>query len=409
VTSTQRLTNAQSVAALKPRADRYIVRDAKVSGLELRVHPDGRKAWTLRYRNALKEQRRLALGEFPRLSLAAARTAATKELRKVDLGTDPQGERRAARESAARAKADSIEALCEAYIARHARPKKRTWRDDHSKLQREVLPRWKGRAVTSITRRDCRALVQAVADRGAPIYANRIVALLSRVFRFALDEEIITANPAVRLPKPGVERQSRPEGEQEQKAYTADEIRAIWRATEPLSPALRAVYRLGLVTGQRPTEISGMEWSEVDGSWWTIPSARTKNGRQHRVYLTQWALDTLRDVPRDDERYVFAGYRGKRQLAAINAAVFAGVRRRDKPRHALRDTVATGLAAAGVAIEDIARVLNHTYGPRVTATYNAYAYDREKRLALTNWARKLAEIIDNTASDTAVLSFRRGA
>ena len=413
--SVENLT-ARSVEALKPRLTRYLVRDQRVSGLELRVQSDGAKVWTLRYR-VNGHQRRLKLGVFrtaghgsgtpPRMTLASARTAAMKELRKVDGGIDPQAERQKARAAAAQAQRDTIEALCDSYITRHAKPRKRTWRDDQSKIACEILPHWRSRPVASITRRDCRELLQAIADRPAPIYANRIAALLSRLFRFAVDEELIAANPAARLPKAGAEAHARPA---ERKAYDADEIRAVWAATEDLSPAPRAIYRLGLLTGQRPSEISGLEWAEIDGAWWTLPGRRTKNGRDHRVYLTGEALAELARVPREDDRYAFAGSRGKRQVAELNARVFANVRRREKPRHALRDTVATGLAAAGVDVEDIARVLNHTYGPRVTAGYNAYGYDREKRLALLKWARRLAGIVVATpACPDTVLPFTKGA
>ncbi len=376
------------------RADRYSVPDSHVAGLELRVAPEGTKTWTLRYR-IHGQQRRLKLGTTDRLSLTAARTAANAELRKVDGGVDPQAARLAVRQAVAQAKRDSLEALCTAYIERHAKPKKRSWRDDQSKINCEIVPRWKARPVTPITRRDCRALVQAIADRGAPIYANRIAALLSRLFRFAVDEELLSANPAAHLPKPGVEAQARPNGEPERKHYDDDETRAIWQATAGLDPAPRAIYRLGLLTGQRPTEISGMTWAEVDGDWWTLPARRTKNLREHRVFLTPWARDVLCDVPRvEEEPHVFAGSRNKRRLAALNAIVFAGLRPRLKPRHALRDTVATGLAAAGVPVEHVSRVLNHAVGLRVTAGYNAYAYDREKRQALETWARKLTAILD---------------
>lgn len=403
---------ARSVEALKPRPDRYIVRDAKVSGLELRVSPDGSKSWSLRYR-INGQQRRLKLGEHPRVSLAGARDRANKELRKVDGGIDPQAERQAERRAIEQAKLDSIEALCASYIERHAKAKKRTWRDDQGKINREILPTWKGRPVSSITRRDCRELLQAIADRGAAIYANRVGALLSRMLRFAVDEEIIESNPAGHLPKPGIEIGSRPEGEREPKAYDEGEVKAIWQATEKLDSAPQAIYRLGLVTGQRPTEICDMEWSELDGSWWTIPGRRTKNGKDHRVFLTQMALSLLREVPRvADEPHVFRGWRGKRQLAAANATVFAGVRRREKPRHALRDTVATGLAAGGVAVEDIAKVLNHSYGPRVTAGYNAYSYDREKRLAMNKWDRGLRSVLEaeqDTRKPTKIRPFAKGA
>ncbi len=339
-----------------------------------------------------------------RLTLAGARSQANAKLRQIDAGVDPQDERERARRAAEQAKLDSIDALCTSYVERHAKPTKRTWRDDQGKTNTEILPAWRGRPVSSITRRDCRELVQTIADRPAPIYANRIAALLSRLFRFALDEEIITVNPAAQLPKPGVEITNRPEGEREPKPYDVDEIREIWTATEALDPAPRAIYRLGLLTGQRPAEITGMEWRELDGAWWTLPGRRTKNGRDHRVYLTHAALEELKRVPRlDDEPRVFRFWRGKRQIAALNRRVFARVRRREKPRHALRDTVATGMAAAGVSVETIARTLNHSYGPRVTAGYNAYSYDAEKRRAAETWARALRRVLSGRPVEAAAV------
>src|SRR5689334_22437498 len=129
MTPRRTLTTAKSVDALKPAADRYIVRDSDVSGLELRVQPDGRKMWTLRYR-ANGERRRLKLGQYhpQRMTLADARRAANRELRKVDGGTDPQLERLEAKRAAAEAKRaaelakrDSIDSLCEGFIERHAK------------------------------------------------------------------------------------------------------------------------------------------------------------------------------------------------------------------------------------------------------------------------------------------------
>lgn len=401
-----RITTTKSIAALQPRAARYAVPDTVVRGLDLRILPDGTRTWSVRYYFD-GERQRFRLGEYgepPRLGLHEARKAAQRVLRKVDDGIDPQAERRAARDAAkekkaaaARAKRDSIEALCAEYIERHAKPRKRTWRDDQSKINTEVLPAWKGRPVTSITRRDCRVLVQSIAHRkkkGKGVYANRVAALLSRLFRFAVDEELIEANIAAQLPKPGVEIGARPEAEREEKPYDDDELRAVWKATEGIAAAPRALYRLGLLTGQRPGEIAGMRWDEVDGTWWTIPAARTKNRKAHRVYLTSEAVKAVTDVPRvKDEPLVFAGYRGKRQLSELNEKVFANVRRRSKPRHAMRDTAATRMAAAGIKVEDVSHVLNHSVGLRVTAGYNAYAYDVEKQVALEAWGRELARVL----------------
>src|SRR5262245_43679381 len=127
----QKITTASSVDALKPTDARYVVRDSVVAGLELRINPDSTKSWTLRYRppkiapapgEKVREQRRLKLGVYPRMTLAKAREAANVELRKIDGGIDPQAERTKAVREAVRAKADSIEALCETFIEEYAKP-----------------------------------------------------------------------------------------------------------------------------------------------------------------------------------------------------------------------------------------------------------------------------------------------
>jgi integrase len=400
---------------------RYAVRDKKVKGLDVRVMPkgDGRKIWTLRFR-AAGEQRRMKLGLYPQMSLAEARQQAEMVLSRVRQGSDPRADQRAARVAALDAKRtaalearSTVEALCAAYIEQHAKPHKRTWRDDQSKIASEILPQWGRRQVAAITRRDCDLLVRAIAARPAPIYANRVAALLQRLFRFAVDEYLVPVNVATKLRKPGIEFSSRSEEHREVKPYSKDEIRVLWAATEPLAAAPRALYRLGLITGQRPSEIAGMGWAEIsvekDEHWWTIPASRTKNKRVHRVFLSALALDTLSQIPRmGDEPRVFAGWRGKRQLAALNAVVFSRVRARSKPRHAMRDTVATGLAACRVAVNDVSHVLNHSVGLRVTQGYQAYRFDAEKRVALETWDRELRRILtgqDDQADPGAVVPF----
>jgi len=409
--TTRQITNDQSIAALAPGAARYDVPVSLIPGLALRIAPSGARTWVLRY-YADGERWRLKLGAYPRVTLHAARKAANAALRTVDGGGNPQADRSAAKRAAAAEKAaaalakrDSIEALTTAYIERHAKPRKRTWRADQHKVDRVILPAWKGRPVTAITRRDCRELLQAIADRGAAIQANRVAALLSRLFRFAVDEELIEHNIAAKLPKLGVEVAARPEGDLEVKPYDDDEIRALWTATARQPFAVRALYRLGLITGQRPGEVGNMAWNEITGDWWTIPAGRAKNNRAHRVYLSALARKELALVPKHDA-LVFAGYRGKRQLAALNVEIFADVRRREKPRHALRDTVATRMADAGVPVASISRVLNHAVGLRVTAGYIAHGFDAEKQGALETWAERLEALVDPKKAGRKVLRHR---
>lgn len=402
------LTTAAAVATLKPRPVRYAVKDSKIVGLEIRVRPDGIKTWTLRYRSA-GEQRRLKLGEYPRLSLAKARKAAQGELRKVDGGLDPQVQRRAAKAAAEAAKQDSIDALITRYIKEWAKPRKRTWTKDQGRLTNEVLPKWKGRAVSSITRADVRALMAGIASRPAPILANRVLELVRKMFNFALSHDLITVNPAILITPAGVEKRNRPDtAEREEGAYTEDEVRRIWANLKTLSATTAGPIKLQLLTACRPAEAYDLTWDEIDGTWWTLPAARSKNRHAHRLPLTGLALDLLAKLPRlDDEPQAFAGARGNKQRTRDNTIIFAGVSPRLKPRHALRSTVSTGMAEAGVGTEDISRVLNHRVGKPQTAGYIDFAFDTQKRLALSKWARTLTAILEQKETAPKVVLLAR--
>jgi integrase len=176
----------------------------------------------------------------------------------------------------------TFEAVVRAYLERHGRRKKRSWREDARILQRDVLPRWRSRPARAITAREVRALLDAIVDRGAPIQANRTLAVIRRVFSWAAapDRALVPQahNPCRGLERPAPERQR-------DRVLHAQELRAVWRAlgAEPLNNA--ALFKLYLLTAQRGGELRTMAWRDVDldAGWWTIPAERAKNGRTHRV------------------------------------------------------------------------------------------------------------------------------
>ena len=252
----------------------------------------------------------------------------------------------------------------------------------------------------TITRREVRDAVEEVADR-APIMGNRVLALVRKMLNFAVEQEWIEANPAALLKKPGQERSR-------DRVLTADETRAVWHAFDTeLSPTMGAAFKVRYLTGQRGAEVLGMEWDHLDLAtrWWEIPGALTKNGEVHRVPLVSATLKILREqrgrVP-DGMPWVFANelgtgsvhHRARRVAARLSQALGLAFR-----GHDLRRTCATGMAEAGVAVETIAKVLNHVdRGARATRVYDRYSYDTEKRQALEIWARRLQAILDQASS-----------
>ena len=396
-------------------------RDGETRGLIVTVLPSGRKQFAVRYRRAGK-QKRLLLGEYPAVSLAVARKRARKAQSAIDNGEDPAHDRQAAKAKPT----DSVKSLAEDYLKKHARKFKRSADEDERLLDVDVLPKWGERSVRDLTRRDVRALVDGVVDRGAPILANRVLALVRKMLNFAVDHDWIEANPAARITKPTREVSR-------ERVLTDDEIRRLWRVLErfpataerpapgrkaskgkkddplcPVSPALAALLKIRLLTGQRGGELVRMKWADVDldAGWWTIPATDTKNGEPHRVPLVERAKALIRAQRTDDEKqeFVFVGRgtslrdRAKKAPAAIAKALGLDFR-----GHDLRRTAATRMAAAGVPRDHIAKVLNHVEGgARATRVYDRHSYDTEKRMALAAWDRALIAVLERTDAGKVV-------
>jgi integrase len=154
-----------------------------------------------------------------------------------------------------------------------------------------------------------------------------------------------------------------------------------------------------LLTAQREAEVAGMRWAEVDPAKreWTIPAARSKNNKEHVVYLGDLALAVLPPVA-EGQDLVFSttgkapGIGFARAKARLDEAMLKALRDADKGAdglppfvlHDLRRTATSLMARLGIEPHICDRVLNHTSGTirGVTATYNRFQYLDERRLAL---------------------------
>jgi integrase len=413
--------------------------DLHQRGLIARVLPSGTIQFQVRYRLAGK-QRRHTLGSYSdAFTLAKARKTARNTLTAIDAGADPAGARQAARQKPV----DTIEALVATYLEKYAKPRKKSAAEDERVLTQYVLPKWKGRSVTSLTRRDVRDVLDTITERGAGIMANRTLEVVRRMLNWAVEQDWLDASPASHVKKPAVEHSR-------DRVLDDDEIRKLWRClshvrtTEqrrapgrkqaepdpdnpfcPLSPTLAAVQKVRLLTAQRGGEVIRMTWPAVDlaAKVWTVPAADSKNGQPHRVPLTDTVIallgSQLRRVyddktPKDAPDYVFGGKRGVLPLdrvrkagAALSTALGFELR-----SHDLRRTAATRMAAAGVPREHISRVLNHTpAGPVSTRVYDRHSYDGEKRVALETLERVVLAILEAKpqADNVTPITQRKGA
>jgi integrase len=379
----KRLTE-KGVARLRAPATRTETPDAITPGLYLIAQPSGKKSWAVRARVAGRPIK-FTLGSSAALDVAAARAAARVALAAVARGEDPRVLRRAA-------EAATVTTVVADWLARDQAGNR--GHDEVKRLfDRHVLPRWGPRPVASITRADCRAVVDAIADRGKVIHARRVHAHVRRFLAWCAERDLIPANPMAGLKKPGREVAR-------ERVLTDAELVAVWNAADAVGWPFGPIARLLILTGARRAWIGALRWDEVaaDGTEIRLAGERTKNGEPHAIPLSPTARELVATLPRVGRKPEFAfATRGtpvsgwsKAKRALDEASGVTGWR-----LHDLRRTVATGLQRLGQKLEVIEAVLGHTSGSRggIVGVYQRHAFEDEKRRALDAWARHLRKIV----------------
>jgi integrase len=378
-------------------SDQYLW-DAEVKGFGLKITPGGRKVFVFQYRMGGRGARteRYTLGEYKSpYTVDGARGEAVRLLAEVKAGRNPAEAKRRSYSNRVRLFGE----LAAEFIERHAKPNNRDWRKTEYLLRRDVLPFWATRPVREITRPDVIELIDRVADRGARVHANRVLAAVRVLFNWALSRGVIEASPAAGVKAPGAETVR-------ERVLSEDELREVWRAADATAYPFGPFFKLLILTAQRRDEVAGMRWSEIDQAraLWTIPGERAKNGRAHEVPLPAPALDILRAIPRLDGSDFVLTTTGSAPIsgfskakARLDRASGVGLTDRDEWRvHDIRRSVTTFMAEMGIAPHVVDKLLNHVSGSirGVAAVYNRHSYTDERRRALDAWDRRLAVIVD---------------
>ena len=340
------------------------------------------------------------------LTLADAREKAGKLLVMAQNGIDPRTAEKIAQQEAVRARRDTFRAVSEAYMKELGQHLK-TGAEIQRKLDKDILPALGDIPVADVRRADIKAFFLEKAE-ATPVQANRLLALIRVILNYAIDEELIDANPATRI-------KARPETPRGRYLSEA-EIKNFWNALDngALTPQIARMLKLLLVCGQRRSEVVAMRWAEINmaKAIWELPAERTKAGRPHRVPLTPLALDLIGE-PSGSE-YVFSN--GGGEPFSPGSVTTAMQRGRDAlglteraTVHDLRRTAATHLSDLGVDRLIIGKLLNHGERGVTGRVYDLGAYAEPKRLAMTAWSNKLMAIVTGEAAPENVVPFKGAA
>jgi integrase len=385
--------------------------DMRCVGLEFRVTSAGARSWTFRFRDPTSRRTlRAGIGTYPEIGLSAARKKADDLRAKVANGVNPID---AKRQERSESQSRTFKTLAERYMVEHARRHKRprSVEEDERNLNKHVLPKWGKRDYRKIRRADAIDLIEGMVAAGTHTAANRVHALISKVFSFGVDADLLEANPVSRLQKRGKEATGK-------RILQDDEIALFWRRVvlPPVTRGLGLALRLSLLTAGRENEIAGVRLEEIrdlDGNEpsLTIPGSRTKNKRDHFIPLTPLAVETIKHAKEligEDERHLFPSGRKKgvpidrHSLPVALSRLFAAQEgkdgtskslRNDPPSpHDLRRTASTRMAALGVPKEDRDACLNHARVD-VGKHYDLYERAAEKRRALTLLSGSIEQIL----------------
>ena len=395
--------------------------DPDTKGLQLRITPKGTKTWSYVYRQGL-EKARVQIGKFgnnvaaKELSLADARTAAKKLAGHIAHGQHP------AADAAAKRKADTVSELLDNFIAKHPKPSA-LWTKQCARIfERNVKPIIGSVKLPELQRRDIRAVLEKLVDKGSLVAANRTLAALRRALAWGVEQDHLAINPATNI-KTGIQEQPK------DRALTQAEIATFWRGLDaaPMGTRCKLALKLALVTGQRPGEVCGIALRELDlaNKVWTLPKGRTKNGRLHALPLSALALEIIEQaMALDPEQPWLFTTKGRGAVGVIKAKPMDG----HSLSHALRDslealgfaenpftphdlrrTCATHMARLGFSDHVVGKVLNHQSGKAATITAQVYVqhdFLPEKRAALEAWGNEIERIIGRREAITNVVTLR---
>ena len=406
----------RKIDSLKPGKGLVEWWDENTPGFGIRVSPKGKKTWFVMYRLA-GLRRRLRLGRYPAVSLERARQQARKALFAVSEARDPAQEKKAqeALLKRERLEAKTFSELARLYLDEYAKLNKRSWKEDERFIDKLLKPEFGSLNVKEITRSHVRSFLRGIAAK-TRVHANRTHACLRKILNWAIKEEIVDmeGNPASGISSPGGREQSR------ERVLTDNEIKMVWKELEKDSTAPKKALQLILLTGQRPGEVAGIAFEELNlpEAMWTLPGVRTKNRMTNIVRLSNQAMRVI-----ERQRESLESEREKREKRGHSTppATFLFPCRhvgKEKPMtvyaldqeaqrvfqelgiprftpHDLRRTCSTKLGEMLVPGHIIERIANHKPVGITNRVYNKYDYLKEKQEALNSWGTRLSVIVSD--------------
>jgi integrase len=348
--------------------DERLVADG--NGLYVRIrsaHGDFTRTWQFRRKEKGKPSI-TTRGTYPELSIKEAR------LKAAELATKRK------------VRNETVEEVASQWLAERVDHTHRKADQVRGYVDRAIIPDLGDRRVRDIEPSDIARVIRAYRNRVAKLPRGRtggrpaaraLLAVFKGLFGYAVANGLITVSPAAQLTAAitGAPPQAR------ERVLSDDEIRFVMTTDAEVGPPMRFLLATGLRLGE------GYQ-GHRKGQYWIVPAALSKNGREHRVWLSEVALAQLGAYPWRIPR------EGLQRWLKDNAGGWTA--------HDLRRTFSTMNNARGVAPYVVEKMLNHTF-EGMMSVYNYASYDDERRQALDAWSAWLAHFTGKQPADVVPL------
>jgi integrase len=364
-------------------------------GLYLEVAPSGGKWWRLKYRHDNKEKR-LSLGIYPDVSLKVARARRDAARKLIAEGIDPSAARQETKQAKQQDALSTVEAVSRAWLAHRASAwTPGTLEAITASLENHVFPALGARPIREIAARDIKQVVQVIDKQGAGETAGRVFQRMRSIYRYALSEDLVGADPTYPLKPAEI---FKPRDVNHRLALAEADMPAFFGKLDAYEgdPSTKAALELLILTAVRPGELRGARWKEIDDSrsLWRIPAERMKMAAEHLVPLSTQALavlETMKSVS-GDHGLVFPSpfYPGKSLSdGTLNSALarlgYKGV----ATAHGFRTLFSTCANEAGWNSDVIEKQLSHEERDDVRGAYNRAQWLPERVKLMQWWADRL--------------------
>lgn len=354
-----------------------VLRDSFVPGLHLRAFAN-RKSYYLYFKTKYKIERRPKIGDHGIISLPQARDIAKGILAEVAAGRDPIADRNK------KASAPDVNWLCDMYMTNHGNAKK-TKKNDQHLINNYIKPNLGRKKVADIEFKDVDALHKSKAN--APYQANRILALLSKMFNLAIlwQAREQGTNPCVLVNKFREHKRRRHMSTKE-----AVEInKALMHYKSKYPGGVLFIYLL-ILSSARKSEIAKAAPSQVMGNR-LFDLCDNKTGDDRPIYLAGPVLDLIKEIPANAK--TLTGIKNPKKLWVL-VREKAGCP--DLRMHDLRRSFASASLSLGYSLSQIGELLRHR-SPNTTAGY-AYLDEDLENQAAEETAKRIVDVMAGKAT-----------